>query len=313
MTSRLRHICAALLSPPGCSSSTAAAPTPAAGPAAVAAAPAAAGARGVARDDDADYELFRRHGFLELGKILSDAELEACRELFDRNCRDHAASWTENTIWQSWHLDALITAPELDEMIVRHPIVMNAVRKLMGGTVCFSELQLRQMEPLDELRRDAPGLANVTSWELDGNGREVGRRWHRDGGTSPKFLWDAHPLKMGFIQLVVYLEDVDEGTHSFAISPHSVDEPLLPDYDAQLARNGAVELRGVAGTAALFNVSRLHTVSIRPTAATRKTFQICESAVVTFRAASRSNTGVRWEQTTAIGTDQTGSKNGARR
>eukprot|EP01046_Picozoa_sp_COSAG06_P080374 COSAG06_NODE_27683_length_588_cov_1.151329_1_plen_195_part_11 len=160
-------------------------------------------------------------------------------------------------------------------MVVRHPTVMSAVRRLMGGDICFSELQLRQMDPFDgERDRDPDSLAGVTSWEPDGDGRQVGRRWHRDGGTSPKFLWDQHPLKMGFMQLVVYLEDVDESTHGFAISPQSVEQVLLPGYEEQLARNGAVELRGVAGTAALFNVSRLHTVCIRPTTATRKTFQV---------------------------------------
>ena len=33
-----------------------------------------------------------------------------------------------------------------------------------------------------------------------------------------------HPLKIGFIQLIVYLQDVDISTHSFAISPQAVDE-----------------------------------------------------------------------------------------
>ena len=73
---------------------------------------------------------------------------------------------------------------------------------------------------------------------------------------------------MGFAQLILWLEDVNETTHSFSISPEASDEEMLGQPSQQLARGGSVELHGKAGSAALINVSRLHTVTIRPTAAT---------------------------------------------
>ncbi len=119
----------------------------------------------------------------------------------------------------------------------------------MGDEVCFSEICFRHMGPYDG--EPIPGM---TSWE-----GPAGRRWHRDGGE--RFL------------RMVYLTDVDETTHSFAISPESIDQELV-DKEAQLERGGIRDLHGIAGTAILFNVSRLHTVTVRPTRLERKSLQV---------------------------------------
>lgn len=131
----------------------------------------------------------------------------------------------------------------------------------MGGEVCFSEICLRHMGPY--AGEPIPGM---TSWEGG-----VGRRWHRDGGD--RFIWPEHPLRIGYVQLMVYLTDVSEATHSFAVSPEPVGEETL-DKEAQLERFGVHDLHGCAGTAILFNVSRLHTVTVRRTRLERKSVQI---------------------------------------
>ena len=207
-----------------------------------------------------DYDFFKENGYLSLGKILSDDEATRFAGLFDRNRRDYSPFWKDNGIWQTQHCDSLLTAPEFDELI-RHPRAIEALGALMEGPVCFSEICLRHMgpyagEPLDSMR----------TW--DG---QVGRRWHRDGGQD--LMWPEHPLRLGYVQLMVYLADVDETTHSFAISPQAFDEEFL-DAEAQLERGGVHELHGCAGTAILFNVSRLHTVTVRPTRAQRKSVQV---------------------------------------
>ena len=92
--------------------------------------------------------------------------------------------------------------------------------------------------------------------------------WHRDRGH-----WPEHPLRMDYIQLMLYLTDVGEDTHCFSISPESVDEPIL-DRDAQLERGGAIDIHGPAGTVCLFNVSVLHTATVRKTDMVRKSLQI---------------------------------------
>ena len=132
---------------------------------------------------------------------------------------------------------------------------------MFGGEVCFSEISLRHMGPYV-----GEPIEGVTSW--DG---PVGRRWHRAGGG--RFIWPEHPLRLGYIQLMVYLTEASEETHSFALSPEAADEELL-DAEAQLARGGTHEVYGRAGTAILFDASSLHTVTVRPTRIERKSVQI---------------------------------------
>jgi hypothetical protein len=207
-----------------------------------------------------DYDFFKDNGYLSLGKILSDDEVARFVEVFDRDRRDFGRIWNDNGIWQTQNCQSLLTAPEVDE-IIRHPKAMEPLQVLMGGEVCFSEICLRHMGPYE-----GESIAGMTSWE-----GPVGRRWHRDGGG--RFIWPEHPLRIGYVQLMVYLSDVSDKTHSFAISPESIDQEILPKED-QLMRGGSRDLYGCAGTAILFNVCRLHTVTVRPTQCERKSAQI---------------------------------------
>ena len=83
-------------------------------------------------------------------------------------------------------------------------------------------------------------------------------------------MWREHPLRIGYMRQQLYLSDVSDSTHSFAISPESIDQELI-NKEAQVERGGIHDLQGQAGTAVLFNISHLHTVCIRPTQAERKT------------------------------------------
>jgi ectoine hydroxylase-related dioxygenase (phytanoyl-CoA dioxygenase family) len=136
---------------------------------------------------------------------------------------------------------------KFDELI-RHPKILPTVEALMAGPLCFGEIGLRWMGPYDG---------------------QFHQGWHRD-----KPHWLEHPLRMDYIQLIVYLSDVSADTHCFSISPEALDQPILKDHREQLARGGVYDLHGPAGTCALFNVSVLHTATTRPTQAIRKTAQI---------------------------------------
>ncbi len=207
-----------------------------------------------------EYDFFKENGYLTLGKLLSDDEVTRFAELFDRNRSQYERFWRSNVIWQSSHCHQLLTAPEFDE-IIRHPTVLEHLQLLFGGEVCFSEISLRHMAAYDGER-----IEGITSWE-----GTVGHRWHRDGGG--RFIWPEHALRLGYVQLMVYLTDVNEETHSFAISPEAADEELLGG-EAQLARGGTHDVYGCAGTAILFDASSLHTVTVRPTPIERKSVQI---------------------------------------
>ena len=100
---------------------------------------------------------------------------------------------------------------------------MPVIEELMGGPICFGEIGLRYMGPYDG---------------------PIHLRWHRD-----RPHWLQHPLRMDYLQLMVYLTDVDESTHCISFSPESVDGPILENEKAQLARGGVYDLHGLPGPA----------------------------------------------------------------
>lgn len=186
-------------------------------------------------------------GIANLGQVLQGEELDAWRTLFDTDRKKFNYFWHHYGHHQYANYNALITTPQFDDLI-RHQRILPIIEDLMGGPVCFGEIGLRHMGPY--------------------NG-ELHRKWHRDKPHLPE-----HPLRMDYIQLMVYLTDVDESTHCISFSPESIDQPILKDQKAQLDRGGIYDLHGPAGTCALFNVAALHTATTRPTTTQRKTVQI---------------------------------------
>ena len=184
---------------------------------------------------------------LNLGQVLQGEELDTWRNLFDADRADYPYFWRAYGHHQQANYDALITTPRFDDLI-RHPRILPIIEDLMGGPVCFGEIGLRFMGPYDG---------------------QFHQGWHRD-----KPHWPEHPLRMDYIQLMVYLTDVDESTHCISFSPESIDQPVLLDQKSQLDRGGVYDLHGPAGTCALFNVAALHTATTRPTTSERKTVQI---------------------------------------
>jgi len=259
--------------PPATTSSPAAAPSPS-----------SSGQQGL-------REAFAETGWVSLGRILDDAEVDRYVEAFDRSRREQAHWWQNNGIWQTQLAQPLLACTTFDGLL-QHPRVVGALEELAGGEVVFQECTLRHMAPYDGTQIDG-----ITSWEREGGpagpgaGTDTpaeergtattGRRWHRDGGQT--LAWHDHPLGVGYFQLFVYLTDVRHNTHSFAISPEPVGRPILDedgglDHAAQLAAGGVQEIGGVRGTAILFNIARLHTVCVRQTQAERKSVQAYVSA-----------------------------------
>ena len=195
---------------------------------------------------DFDHEFFHQHGFVVLEGLLTRDELQEYLELFEEDRRKVPLRWPLRGT-QKCNCDALITTPEFDRAI-RHPLILGATVELMGGPVCFGELCARQMDPLVRAKKQG---------------------WHRD-----KPHWPEHPLRMDFIQLMLYLSDVDETTHCFSISPEAVDEPILMDTTRQLKHRGAIDIHGPAGTVCLFNVSVLHRANVRKGGQERKSLQV---------------------------------------
>ena len=194
----------------------------------------------------ADFQFFKQNGYLPLGKILTETELNQWIKAFDRDHTQFTTHWGNVGPYQTANGDILLTSPDFDQ-VIRHPKVISLIQDLMGGPVCFSEISLRHM---------------------GGYNGPLHRNWHRDRGH-----WLSHPLRMDYIQLMIYLTDVDQTTHCFSISPESTEEPVL-EPASQLQRGGLIDFYGPAGTGVLFNVAVLHTATVRSTNTERKSVQI---------------------------------------
>ena len=158
---------------------------------------------------------FRENGYVILKDTLTPDEVTYFCEIYDRDRKEfgHPNCWHPFAN-QTRNCNALVTSPEFDRLL-RHPKILPAIEFLMGGPVCFGEICLRHM-----------GAYNG----------EPHQGFHRD-----KPHWEEHPLRMDYMQLMVYLTDVDEGTHCFSISPESVDDPIL-EVAENVERNGTVDL-----------------------------------------------------------------------
>jgi hypothetical protein len=195
-------------------------------------------------EDNLDF--FRHKGYVVRTDLLYPDEIEEIVDLFDADRKKTPLRWMRRGT-QDGNYDALVTTPHFDK-VVRHPRILQAVEELMGGPVCFGEIGLRSMGPYEG---------------------EIKQQWHRD-----RPHWPDHPLRMDYLQLMLYLTDVDRTTHCFSLSPESVDDPVLDDARKQLQGAGCVDIHGPAGTVCLFNVALLHTATTRPTQMERKTVQV---------------------------------------
>ena len=192
-----------------------------------------------------DLDFFYQNGYINLGKLLNENELANIRKVFDLDREKNRKHWY-NFHTQTVNCDALFTSPEFDS-IIRHLKILGRIGELMGDKTCLSEICIRHMEPYKG---------------------DLHQKWHRD---RPHLA--HHPLRINFLQVMVYLTSVDENTHCFSLSPESVDEDIVETKE-QLERRGEVDLYGEAGTAIIFNTSVLHTATTRNTTKERKSIQI---------------------------------------
>ena len=97
--------------------------------------------------------------------------------------------------------------------------------------------------------------------------------WHRDGGIGAHAL--HRPYRAGFLQVMVYLSDVDDHTSCFSLSPEPTDRNVhYWDPGEQVRQRGYVHLHGAAGTCVIFNPKMLHAATWRASTRGRKSLQV---------------------------------------
>jgi len=195
------------------------------------------------------HSFFSNNGYLILGKILTDYEVGRLVSMFDTNRTEYQDRWRYlgHDTHQTANCDVLSRWIGLDK-IIRHPAILPVAESLMNGPLSILEVSARHMDV-------HPGAVKIP------------QQWHRD---TPHL--DTHPLRVDYLQAMVYLTDVNKDTHCFTISPEAADKPVLKT-DEQLAQGGMQYLYGPPGTAILFNASVLHTATLRSSQNERKTIQ----------------------------------------
>lgn len=197
-------------------------------------------------DLNAQIACFEANGYVILPDLLSPDEVAALNEAVDRDRRDNPFMWFTTTS-RDYNCNLLLTEPGF-ERAIRHPRLLPLIERLMGGPFCFEELAVRH--------RGGEAAPRDTDW-------------HRD-----RPYWPEHPLRLDYPQVITYLNDVDETTHCFSLSPEPVRGEILPDKEAHLRRGGVLHFYGRAGSAILFNCATLHGVTLRKTERVRRTIQV---------------------------------------
>jgi hypothetical protein len=176
---------------------------------------------------------FQAHGWLDLGQVLSAAEVARWSELFDSTQREFPTCWRmhggpDTTLTA----DPLVTTPEFDAL-VRHPRILAAASAALGATARFWETSIR--------------------WIAAMGGRSHPDGWHMDfpGGQGYRMA-----------QAMIYLTDTDESTPCLAVTPRGRGEAVLT-WAEEDRRHPHVECLGRAGSVWLFDPTCYHTARYR--------------------------------------------------
>ena len=199
--------------------------------------------------------LRRASSFCVLEDVLTPDEVGYYAALYDADRRDNGhmwSPWPQGKHSQHRNCEPLVSSPAFASLI-RHPRILGALEAVFGAgeKACLGEACLRWMPAVQE---------------------DFYSGWHRDGGVGAHAL--RRPLHVGFLQLIVYFDDVDEDSCCFSLSPEPVGEPHLWDPKEQLAARGEFHLEGPAGTCAIFNPKMLHAATFRKSTRARKTLQV---------------------------------------
>ncbi|HZP84457.1 MAG TPA: phytanoyl-CoA dioxygenase family protein [Chthonomonadaceae bacterium] len=194
---------------------------------------------------DTQIAFYRANSYLVLPGLLSPQEVAALNAAIDRDQAQNPFMW-HNEDEPDYNCNLLLTEP-IFETVIRQPLVLALLRRLMGGPFCFEELLVRHSGPRD---------------------RALPTDWHRS-----QEHWREHPLHLDYPQVLYYLTDVDETTHCLTLSPEPAEGEILEPAE-QLERRGSVHFYGRAGSAILFNSALLHGTTYRRTRRPRRAVQV---------------------------------------
>ncbi len=239
---------------------------------------------------------FKENGYVVLHEALSPEEIARVNDGIDSDRATHPEEWVMRPRpgFDAVSNDApgLMHRTQALDGVIHHPSAIPLVKAILGEGCLCSGLTFMRREPcLADPPEDIDG----------GDPLALSRQWHReDSGTVEGA--DRNLYFAPSIQIIYYLDDVDETTHCTSVIPESAetkrtlpkttegvlriddartsyvdpDKPLWPDaFGREFPRRiGRVDVHAKAGSGLLFNNASWHCATIRKTERIRRAVHV---------------------------------------
>lgn len=239
---------------------------------------------------------FMDNGYVALSGALSPDVVKAINDGMDADEAAHPEEWDPGPrpghVAVGHGAPAILNRTKSLDCLVHHPNALPLVRAILGeGT---------QVSCMSFLRRE--GCLADPPEDLDGGDPTVlSRMWHREDRGCVEGA-DKNNYYTPAIQIIYYLDDVDETSHCTTLIPESAEkkrqlpkstkgdfriddwetsyvDPNKPRWMDSFGREnprriGGVDVLGGAGTAVVFNNANWHCGTIRKTERIRRTVHV---------------------------------------
>lgn len=189
---------------------------------------------------------FNRNGYLRVERALSDEQVSRFNAAVDRHLHAYPDDWIELSDSFREGTNVLPHTVDFDEAI-ENPKTLDILRAIIGEDITFEEFAIM-------LRNPTANLNEVKGWHRDLI-REYERRMEIDA-----------------VSIMMYLTDVTETDHCFAIVPESHNR-LIDMRPVDVAPDAGVDLIGPAGSAVIFHARAIHNARLKQNSTQRRTLQ----------------------------------------
>jgi ectoine hydroxylase-related dioxygenase (phytanoyl-CoA dioxygenase family) len=191
-------------------------------------------------------EQFDRNGYLVVERALTDEQVVRLNDAVDFHRKAWPGDWIELSDSFCEGTDVLPHTADFDEA-VENPKTLDILRAIIGEGITFEEFAIM-------LRNPTANLDEVKGWHRDLI-REYDRRMEIDA-----------------VSIMLYLTDVGETDHCFAIVPESHNR-LVDMNPVDVAPDAGVDLIGPAGTGVIFHARAIHNARLKKNSTQRRTLQ----------------------------------------
>jgi ectoine hydroxylase-related dioxygenase (phytanoyl-CoA dioxygenase family) len=189
---------------------------------------------------------FERDGYLRVEQALSAEQIARFNAAVDRHIEDWPDDWIALSDSFCEGTNVLPHTGDFDEAI-ENPKTLEILQAILGESITFEEFAVM-------LRNPTANLNEVKGWHRDLI-REYDRRKEIDA-----------------VSIMLYLTDVSDTDHCFAIVPESHNGRLdLNPVD--VPPDAGVDLIGPAGTGVIFHARAIHNARLKQNSTQRRTLQ----------------------------------------